>query len=90
MRDVDGVPSLQREDFDAAAATNQGQVFTIQCGACGARLMFVDYLPKRRVLGLRCGSCASVACSPIIPESAGAAGGEIPIVSTAPPPGGVQ
>jgi hypothetical protein len=90
VREVDGVPCLQREDFDAAAASLPvpGQTFTFVCGAgCGGRLMFVDYLPVRRVLALRCGNCAATASQPIIPEAASSAGGEIPIASPQSPRG---
>jgi hypothetical protein len=90
VREIEGVPSLQREDFDAVAATvPPGLTFVLQCGACAGRLMFVNYLPKRRVLALRCGNCGAPATSPIIPESAATAGGEIPIVTAPPPPEGL-
>lgn len=86
MREIDGVPCLQREDFDAAAARMQppGQTFTLVCqSGCGGRLMFVDYLPGRRVLALRCGNCGAPAANPIAPEAA-AAGGEVPISAASP------
>jgi len=85
VKEVDGVPCLQREDFDEAAKTiPAGTVFMLTCGECNGRLLFVEYLPRRRVLGTRCGNCNAVASSPILVESAAVAGGEIPVV--APPP----
>ena len=80
------MPCLQREDLDAAAARVQppGQAFTLVCqSGCGGRLMFVDYLPGRRVIARPVRSRGAPAANPIVPEAA-AAGGEVPISVAAP------
>jgi hypothetical protein len=91
VREVEGVPCLQREDFDAAVASqpNVAIGMTIRCGTCQGLLHFVDFARQSRVLQFRCASCGAPACSPVIPESAAAAGGEVPIV-TGPAVGGPQ
>jgi hypothetical protein len=77
MREVDGIPCLTRADFDDAAARRPvaaGPDATpfVACLQCGGRLMFVEYLPRRKVLTLRCGQCSAPATSPILLEVAAA------------------
>lgn len=70
-REVQGVPCLQLEDFAPVAANcPPGAVVALACIHCQCRLLHVDYLPDRKILGFRCGSCGHPAMNPVIPESA--------------------